>query len=330
MLVVAWALAVLNDRGPYPVLVLNGEQGSAKTFFCSCMRALLDPNTTPNRTLSREERDLYIAANNGHLIAFDNVSSMPPWISDALCRLSTGGGFATRQLYTDDEEMLFTAKRPVILNGIEDTVVRPDLADRAIVLALRPISDNERRAERELLAEFEIVRPKVLGALLDAVATGLKMLPQTKLDEVPRMADFAFWVAACEAALWDEGTFAAAYSANRDNLVETVLEANPVAGAIRDLLLANNGEWTGTATKLLDDLNYQDTTKGVRRERRHWPQTAHQLSGKLRRVAPMLRKSGVQVVFQKSEERYISLRAQSDAAGRSQVPVERNDPEIPF
>jgi hypothetical protein len=307
VLVVAWALAVLRDRGPYPVLALGGEQGSAKTFFCSCMRALLDPNTAPNRTLSREERDLYIAANNGHLIAFDNVSSMPPWISDALCRLSTGGGFSTRQLFTDDEETLFTAMRPVILNGIEDTVTRPDLADRAIILTLEPILDNERRSERDLLAEFEAARPKILGALLDAVATGLKMLPETKLEQVPRMADFVFWVTACEGALWEQETFQTAYNANRDNLVQTVLEENPVAGAIRDLL-ASKGEWTGTATQLLNDLNLQDTITGVKRERRYWPQIANQLSGKLRRIAPMLRKSGIEVEFQKSEDRLIELR----------------------
>jgi hypothetical protein len=312
VLVVAWALAVLRDRGPYPVLGLSGEQGSAKTFFCSCMRALLDPNTAPNRTLSREERDLYIAANNGHLIAFDNVSSMPPWISDALCRLSTGGGFSTRQLYTDDEETLFTAMRPVILNGIEDTVTRPDLADRAIILTLEPILDNERRSERDLLAEFEAARPKILGALLDAVATGLKMLPETKLEQVPRMADFVFWVTACEGALWEQGTFQTAYNANRDNLVQTVLEANPVAGAIRDLL-ASRGEWTGTATQLLNDLNLQDLVTGVKRERRYWPQIANQFSGKLRRIAPMLRKSGIEVVFHRSDDRHIELRAVSDA-----------------
>jgi hypothetical protein len=315
VLVVAWALAVLRDRGPYPILVLNGEQGSAKTFFCSCMRALLDPNTAPNRTLSREERDLYIAANNGHLIAFDNVSGMPSWISDALCRLSTGGGFGTRQLYTDDEETLFTAMRPVILNGIEDSVARPDLADRSIVLTLEPISDDERRSEQELLAEFEVARPKILGALLNAITTGLKMLPQTKLDRVPRMADFVFWVTACEAALWIEGTFETAYTANRDNLIETVLEANPVAGAIRDLLTTKK-EWTGTATNLLNDLNFLDMASGVKRERRYWPQTAHQLSGKLRRIAPMLRKSGIEIEFRKSDNRHIQIRAQSGAGGR--------------
>ena len=101
VLVVAWALAVLRTRGPYPVLALSGEQGSAKSTFSAILRALLDPNTAPLRALPREDRDLFIAATNGHLLAFDNVSGLPAWISDTLCRLATGGGFAVRQLYTD-------------------------------------------------------------------------------------------------------------------------------------------------------------------------------------------------------------------------------------
>jgi hypothetical protein len=133
VLAVAWALAVLRNKGPYPALVLSGEQGSAKSTFSAILRALLDPNTAPLRALPREDRDLFIAANNGHVLAFDNVSGLPSWISDTLCRLATGGGFAVRQLYTDQDEVLFDAARPVILNGIEDIVTRPDLADRGHV-----------------------------------------------------------------------------------------------------------------------------------------------------------------------------------------------------
>jgi hypothetical protein len=145
VLVVAWALAVLRDRGPYPVLVLSGEQGSSKSTAAAILRGMLDPNTAPLRALPREDRDLFIAASNGHVLAFDNVSGLPYWISDTMCRLATGGGFAVRQLYTDQDEVLFDAARPQILNGIEDMVTRPDLADRAIFLRLEPIAEERRR-----------------------------------------------------------------------------------------------------------------------------------------------------------------------------------------
>ena len=113
--------------GPYPLLAISGEQGSAKTVLCKLLKALIDPNAAPVRALSREERELMIAANNGYLLAFDNLSGLPHWLSDALCRLATGGSFAVRQLYTDDEEVLFEAVPPMLLNGIEDVISRPDL-----------------------------------------------------------------------------------------------------------------------------------------------------------------------------------------------------------
>ena len=193
VLIVTWVLAALRDCGPYPVIVLSGEQGSAKSTFSAILRALLDPNTAPLRALPREDRDLFIAASNGHVLAFDNVSGLPPWISDTLCRLATGGGFAVRQLYTNQDEVLFDAARPVILNGIEDIVTRPDLADRAVFLTLEPIPEDRRRPEAELWDTFNAERPRILGVLLDAAAHGLEMLPHTTLERLPRMADFALW-----------------------------------------------------------------------------------------------------------------------------------------
>ena len=253
VLVVAWAVAVLRNRGPYPVIVLSGEQGSAKSTFSAILRALLDPNTAPLRALPREDRDLFIAASNGHVLAFDNVSGLPGWISDTLCRLATGGGFAVRQLYTDQDEVLFDAARPVILNGIEEIVTRPDLTDRAVFLTLEPIPEERRRPEQELWAAFDAERPRLLGVLLDAVVEGLKRLPETRLEKLPRMADFALWATACETALWPAGTFWAAYRGNRDEAVEGVIEADPVAAAVR-ALMATRTEWTGTASELLGAL----------------------------------------------------------------------------
>jgi hypothetical protein len=150
------------------------------------LRALVDPNAAPVRTLPREERDLFIAANNGHVLAFDNLSALPLWLSDTLCRLASGGSFAVRQLYTDQDEVLFDAARPVILNGIEDVVTRPDLADRGLFVTLLSISEARRRPEQELWREFELSRPRLQGALLDAVSHGLRALPRARLDRLPR------------------------------------------------------------------------------------------------------------------------------------------------
>ena len=294
VLAVAWALAGLRNRGPYPVMVLSGEQGSAKSTFCATLRALIDPNTAPLRALPREDRDLFIAANNGHVLAFDNVSGLSGWISDTLCRLATGGGFAVRQLYTDQDEILFDATRPAILNGIEDFVTRPDLADRAIILTLEPIPEERRRPEAELWAAFEAERPRILGALLDAVAKGLEMLPKTKLKKLPRMADFALWGVATETAFWQTGTFLRAYQGNRNEAVEAVIDADPIALALR-MLMASRSEWQGTASQLLATLS-EIVGERVTRSKT-WPDNHSALGSKVRRAATFLRRTGIKIDF---------------------------------
>ena len=236
VLAVTWILQALRGKGPFAIEALVGEQGTAKSTFTWCQRALVDPNTVPLRSLPRDDRDLFIAATNSHVLAFDNVSGLPSWLSDALCRIASGGGFSTRQLYTDADEVLFDAQRPIVVNGIEDIVTRADLADRAILLTLAPIPEEKRKSEEELKADFEAARPAILGVLLDGVAHGLAQLPFTKLDRLQRMADFALWGTACETAFWEKGTFQSAYAGNRDEAVETILEGDPVAVTLRALM----------------------------------------------------------------------------------------------
>ncbi len=329
VLVVAWALACLRDRGPYPVIVLSGEQGSAKSTFSAILRSLLDPNTAPLRALPREDRDLFIAASNGHILAFDNVSGLPAWISDTLCRLATGGGFAVRQLYTDQDEVLFDAARPVILNGIEEIVARPDLADRAVFLTLEPIVEELRQPEAELWAAFEAVRPSILGALLDAVVEGLKRLPGTHLPKLPRMADFALWVTACETAHWPAGTFMSAYCGNRDEAVEGVIDADPIAAAVR-AIMAKRTVWTGTASQLAGALAAVVGERGA--SSKTWPDSPHALSGRLRRAATFLRKIGIEISFGRegrARTRIINIAASRPAAAPEKPGAQPSAPSVP-
>ena len=293
-LIVAWLLATLRDTGPYPVLVLSGEQGSAKSTFSAIIRALIDPNTAPLRALPRSNQELFISASMGHLLNFDNVSYLKHELSDTLCRLATGGGFAVRQLYTDHDEVLFDECRPIILNGIEEFVTRPDLADRTIFIHLDPIPEDKRRLEEELWAKFHAAQPKILGVLLDAVAFGLHKLPGTKLDMLPRLADFARWGLACEGALRDTPIFIKAYEANRDEAIERVVEADPVALAVRELIQTKS-EWEGTATDLLIVL--QGLVGYPVSQSKAWPKGASVLSNRLKRAAGFLRKLGIDIEF---------------------------------
>jgi hypothetical protein len=296
VLIVAWLLAALRAGGPYPLLAISGEQGSAKTVLCKLLKALIDPNAAPVRSLSREERELMIAANNGHLLAFDNLSNLPHWLSDALCRLATGGSFAVRRLYTDDDEVLFQASRPILLNGIEEVISRPDLGDRAIFLSLAPIGEAQRRPENELWREFEAVRPRILGALLDVVVQGLRARDGVHLAGLPRMADFALWATACETALWPAGTFASAYRSNRRAAIESIVEADPIATCLRTMM-ADRTTWTGSASDLLQlcaERARNDISTGGA-----WARNPRALAGRLRRAQTFLRTLGIEITFRR-------------------------------
>lgn len=298
-LLVGWLVGALRPSGPYPVLVLHGEHGSAKTTLARIVRALVDPSAAPVRADPREPRDLMIGAANGWVVALDNLSRIAPWLSDGLCRLSTGGGFAIRELYSDSDELIFEAQRPVILTGIEELATRGDLLDRALILYLPTIDKADRQTERDLWADFERCRPRILGALLDAVSAALSNLDTVELAEPPRMADFAEWVVAAEPTLgWEPGGFLAAYTANRAVANELTLEVSPLATPVRQL--AEIG-FEGTATELLDRLGALAGEAATRRK--SWPTTPQALGGELRRIAPNLRAAGVTVDFDRDKGR---------------------------
>jgi hypothetical protein len=291
VLVVAYLLACLLDRGPYPVLVLVGEPGTSKSTTTRILRALVDPNSTPLRTPPSTDRDFFIAIICQHLVALDNMSTLRPWLSDALCQVATGAGFAARRLRTDTDEVRFSGSRPIILNGISTPATRSDLVDRALVLPLARITDERRRTEQELLDAFADASPRILGALLDGVARGLELQSRTKLENKPRMADFAHWASACETAFWPAGTFMSAYRRNSGEAMQDALEADPIAFAVL-ALMERRAVWSGTATELLRDLGHVAVSM---RPKPKMPNGAHMLSTALSRAAPLLLNAGLQI-----------------------------------
>ncbi len=291
-LLLGWLVGAFAPSGPYPLLSLHGEQGSAKSTTARVLRALIDPNSAPLRAEPREVRELMISATNSWCLALDNLSSVPAWLSDALCRLSTGGGFATRELHTDSDEIIFDAQRPVLLTGIEELATRSDLLDRALLLELPRLKPESVATERALWRAFERARPRILGALLDAVRAALAGRSSVKLDQLPRMADFAEWVVAAESALdLPAGRFLEAYTGNREEANEIALEANPIGEPLQQL--AAQGPFEGTMSRLLERLEEIAGEQSTRQRR--WPKTPRSLSGHLRRLAPNLRAAGISI-----------------------------------
>ncbi len=338
-LFVGFLLACYRDRKPYPILALKGGQGSAKTSVGVVACNLVDPNVMMLRDMPKEPRDLAIAANNSWLLGFDNLSYLPRWFSDGLCRLSTGAGFSTRALYTDSEEAIFSAARPSLLTSITDAASESDILDRALVSELLRIPDDKRLTEAEFDSRFNEAYPAILGALLDAVSCALANVDSTKLDRLPRMADLAQWVTAAESALgWKPQTFLHAYMQNREDANEVPLEASLVAAPFRGLVATFGNNAEHTASQLLAMLNARigealQKTKG-------WPKTGKGLSNALRRIAPNLRVAGIDLTFSQKREsgtggRLIVIKKvapageQAEAAFNDAAPAVADD-ECPF
>jgi hypothetical protein len=312
-LLYAWAIAAMRPQGPFPVLSLSGEQGTAKSTTSKILRMLIDPNSADLRAEPRDVHNLCIGANNSWILPFDNLSYLHPWFSDALCRLSTGGGFSTRELYTNNEETLFQVQRPVILNGIEEFGFRSDLLDRSILITLLPITPQQRRCESDFFRDFEQALPYLLGALLDATVIALRNFPNVRIAESPRMADFARWAVAAEPGLpIAAGSFLARYMQNRQNAHALALEGSPLTIAIQNLM-ASRTTWQGTATVLLQQLvclrtSQQDSLYGNgTRAPNGWPSNAQKLSAQLRRLAPNLRDIGIYIDSSRGRVRQITI-----------------------
>jgi hypothetical protein len=297
-LLVAWMTAALCPAGPYPVLIMCGEQGSAKSTMARVARRLIDPSAALLRALPRSQRDFMVEAHNTWVLAYDNISSIPAGLSDAVCRVATGGGLSTRALHSNDVETLFNVERPTIFTGIDDFVRGGDLIDRCVFLQLPSIPESGRRTEKSFWAEFEADYPRIFGSLLTALAGGLRMQPRVELPALPRMADFAHWGEAVSVALgWQPETFLSRYLANRRDACATALDDWPIVEALRGLVevYKRDGCRAGSPSQILEELGYFMPEHTLRSAR--WPKNAHSLSSQLRRIAPQLRTIGIDVEF---------------------------------
>lgn len=329
ILLVAFLVGALHPNKPRPHLSVQGEQGSGKSMACRFTADLIDPKCPSFTNLPRSERDVAIAATNSWLQSHDNASTITDPTSDVICRLISGGGFVTRALYTDGGEAVFNFQRPIITNGITGFVQRPDLCDRTIFIRTVPIPAGERRPEFILQAEWAAVRPRVLGALYDAVSCALKNLHTTKIESYPRMADFVHWVVAAEETLpWAPGEFLAQYEQNRLSAIDDAIEADPIASAVLKLV-QTEGNWSGTATELMQRLTLISPEE-VKCSTTRWPKQANTLSSKLKRCMTFLRERSVEIEFSKSGQRIITITSafQKPVFAAAMNPVLLPDPVV--
>lgn len=301
----AWAMYALTPVGPHPILVLSGQQGSGKSTLCRMLQRLIDPHRAGLRSVPKTESDFMIAAQSSWLLVFDNLTYISQGQSDLISLAVTGGTLGKRILYTDDQELILSAKRPMVLNGINEMVRNSDLADRCIFVELEPIPEAARRTEAELMDEFLMMSSQLLGGLVKLIQKAIVNYPNTPISGYPRMADFARFVFASEGKKdLKDSLFIQAYNDSRSMACRLILEGNPVSELLLRVIPPGN-RWEGSASDLLrllgNERMRQTTALSL-------PRTPTKLSQELRRLVPNLREVGVIVDFTRTPaERLIAI-----------------------
>jgi hypothetical protein len=292
-LMIAWMVAGLFPAIPHPILSLSGEQGTAKSTTGRMLVSLIDPSPAPLRAAPKDVKDWTVQAAASWTVMLDNVSTIPAWFSDTLCKGVTGEASVGRALYTDDDVNVLQIQRVIGMTTIDAGALKGDLAERLLMVELDPIPPHKRRTDEWVKTAFEAAAPVILGGLLDLTSKVLATLPTVNVAELPRLADFAKILAAIDeingwATLMEFTNLAR-------EITEAVIEADPFADAAR-ALIHEKKNWTGTAARLLELLPAPDGgLKG-------WPRTPRGVSGHLRRVAPALRKHGIEIEFVRSSD----------------------------
>jgi hypothetical protein len=292
-LAVAWLVCGYFPLIDHPVALLRGTQGAAKSTAATYMVCLIDPSSAAIRAQSEDERDWAAIGRSSYVCALDNVSNIKQWLSDAMCRACTGDAYVSRTLYTNDDVTVMNFRLQLMMTSIDPGSLKGDLADRMLPIDLPEITGHQRRRRSEVDARYTELQPLILGALLDLVVQVRRALPSVHLDEVPRLADAGFIMAAID-QVTGLGCFDA-YMETRLDLAANVIEGDPIASAVRDLVAAEQAKgqfgWSGTIGDLYKYLKRRSDTGEM--ERSSLPKSERGVGAALTRVKPALKQMGI-------------------------------------
>jgi hypothetical protein len=287
-----------------PILILHGEQGSAKSTLQELKKMLVDPSILSTLSFPRDINELIQQLAHNYIAYYDNISNIPDWISDLLCRAVTGSGFSKRQLFTDDDDFIYTFKRCVGINGINLGNIKSDLLDRSIIIQLERIPKKKRRKIEDLWKEFEMIKPQLLGYIFHIIVKVLNVKKEkgggiTLPDGFNRMADFEEYSEIISRCMGnEENKFLEAYQENVGIQIDQAIEANPLSTVILQFMNRRDiteNDWEGTATQLLSILNEfaENELKMSISRIKSWPKLPNKLSGQLNEVITNLREKGI-------------------------------------
>lgn len=310
VLILAWLTFTIahpkNESTKYPILVLSGSQGSGKTVMSKLLLKFADPSTLGVRTFPSNQKDLAIACQSSHVLAYDNLRFLSPLMADALCIASTGGSITVRQLYTDADVIGIRLHGAIILNGLHPFINQSDLAQRCLTIELLPISKENRQTDAELQIQLQADFSDIYLGMLDLISKVFAVLPTIKVKSAERMAEFSHWLSAIEQVKGvAAGTYQNYYS---EQIVGGQLEAlqeNLFASELLAFSKRLSSPWSGTPTKLYSELS-ERAIHDISRSR-EWPENAISMSKRLLPLVAPLEAQGIHLQFKRGKERQIII-----------------------
>lgn len=308
LLLLVFLVSCFIPNFPHVMLVIFGAQGSSKSTLSKLARLVTDPSIIEVASLPNSTKELIQVLAHHYLIFFDNLSYISEEQSDTICKAITGSGFAKRELYENDEDIIYSFMRSIGINGINLVATRPDLLERSLLIELQRIDPIKRRSERELQEKFAKDLPVILGGIFDALVKTLRIRPTLEIDSLPRMADWSLWGCAIAEALgYSKEEFLSAYRKNIDHQVEMLLNENIVATAVVTFM-EDKEEWRSTPTDFLTALKNHASLVNIDTQEKYWPKGANALSRKLNELSTPLKQMGILITISTSgTERWILI-----------------------
>lgn len=308
-----WLCSAFLPHIPHPALIFHGVPGSAKSTAAGLTREIIDPSAIGLLRLPRDQKELIQLLSHNWASFFDNLSSIPTWISDELCVAVTSGGFVKRELYSDDDDVVYQFRRVVCLNGINIVAVKSDLLNRSILIELDEIPKEKREEESDIKRNFEHIKPGLLGAIFTALSKALQIKDSVKLEEKPRMADFAVWGYAIAEALGFSGeAFLKAYNDNISRQKDVAISSSPVATALMEFM-KDREEWKGAPSDLLSELEIVAQNLSINTRQKFWPKSPNWLTNRLNEIRVDLKAKGLVIERGKGDDRFLEIRRRPES-----------------
>lgn len=315
---------------PIPIMVFNGEQGTAKSTTAKAIKYMLDPEKLEVLALPEKEEDLVIAALKHAFLFFDNVGGIREELSNSICRMITGGGNSKRALYTNTDEVTINLMSKIGMNGISPGIHKPDLLRRCVMYELTPIAQKDKKTDSEVKEEIENLRPQLLGQIFNILKKTLstKDVIKKTIEKKPTMADFAIWGEAISQAMGNKPQeFIDRYLQKMDMSNAALFDRYPLIDEILGIVKGADNKLSVTIKELHEKLKnrckemverHNGLYEVVDHEKlKNVPKNAAELGKKVRELAPTIRSLGYRVDFKQI------TKSDDEKRGSSQVIIEK-------